>query len=96
MRTWALLLGGLIAWSAQFFALYIIASVFETTALARGLAIIVTLLALAADGAVFVRAARWQREAGDRFGRWLASLSLLIAGTSAIAIAWQGAPAILS
>jgi hypothetical protein len=95
MRTWALLLGGLIAWAAQFFTLYIVASVLGTTALARAISIAVTLAAFGADIIVIVRAARWRNAADtDRYGRWLASLALLGAGLSAVAIVWQGMPAI--
>jgi hypothetical protein len=96
VRSWALLLGGLIAWAAQFFVLYIVASVLGSTLLARAIAVAVTLAALAADAAILMRAVRRRREsATDRFGRWLASLALLIAGTSAIAIVWQGLPALM-
>ena len=95
MRAWALLLGGLIAWAAQFFTLYIVASVLGSDGLARGAAIAVTLAALLADGAVMIVAAqRWREDIGDSFGRWLTSLALLIAMVSAIAIVWQGLPAI--
>jgi len=82
--------------AAQFLPLYIVASVFGSGTLARGLAIAVTLAALIADGAVFLCAARWQCGTDDRFSHWLASLGLLIAGTPSIAIVWQGAPALLA
>lgn len=96
MRTWALLLGGLIVWAADFFLLYAIASIFLTSPTARILAVIVTLAALAADAWLMLRSWKRYNSPADDYGRWIAWIALLGAGISAIAVLWQGFPAILA
>ncbi len=94
MRTWALLLGGLLLWTLHFFALYIVASVFLTTPLARALTLVITVACL---GAVWLLSRRARRTAAvtamDRWVRAVALPGLMLAG---VAILWQGLPALLA
>ena len=93
MRAWAWLLGGLIVWTVHFFAIYIVASVFLTTTIARALTLLVTLACLAADGWLVARLRR--QGGGDDFSEWLRTLALIGAGISAVAVLWQGLPALI-
>ena len=97
MRAWAFMLGGLIVWTVHFFSIYIIASIFLTTILARILTLAITVACLAADGALLARALRGVRgRAGDEAARWNVSLAALAAAISLVAVAWQGLPALLA
>ena len=96
MRTWALLLGGLLVWAADFFLLYGIASIFLTTPIARILSVLVTLAALAADAWLIWLSWRRYRSPADEYDRWIGWIALLGASISAVAVFWQGFPAILS
>ncbi|MDQ3143860.1 MAG: hypothetical protein M3Q57_03145 [Pseudomonadota bacterium] len=96
MRNWAFMLGGLIVWAVQFFALYIIASVFMTTTLSRVLTAIITIACLAADGWLLRHALAKRAERADDIARWRATLAALAAALSLIAVAWQGLPALLT
>lgn len=96
VRYWTFLLGGVIVWAVDFFLLYAIASIFLTTPLARVLAIIVTLGALAADSVLIWIAWNRHRTATDDYRRWFATLALLSAAISMLAVLWQGFPAILA
>lgn len=93
MRGWRFLLGGLIVWAVHFFACYIIASIFLTTPLARGLALLVTLGCLVAVALLFA----YVRRSGARAATdaWMRAVALWGIGLSAIAIVWQGLPALL-
>lgn len=93
MRAWAYLLGGLIVWAIHFFAVYIVASVFLTTTIARILALVVTLGCLAADGWLLLRLRR--SSGGDDFHEWMRMIALIGAGLSAVAVLWQGLPALI-
>ena len=96
MRTWALLLGGMIVWTVHFFTIYGIASIFLTSTLSRVLTLLVTAACLAADALLLWWAIRDLRGSGsDEFSRWLRRLAALIAASSLIAVLWQGLPAIL-
>lgn len=97
MRAWAFLLGGMIVWTVHFFSLYIVASIFLTSTLARILVGLITLACLAADGVLLARALRASRgELADEAGRWNVSLAALAAAISLVAVAWQGLPALLA
>lgn len=96
MRSWVFLLGGVLVWAADFFLLYMIASIFLTTPLARLLAMLVTLAALAADAFLLWLAWTRHRSAKADYDRWFASLALLTAAISAVAVLWQGFPAVLA
>lgn len=87
MRAWAAMLGGLIVWAIHFFALYAAGSVFPETATARLITGAVTLACLAAAAAILVRALRL----APGLQRTLALAGALL---SAIAIIWQGLPAL--
>ena len=92
MRTWAILLGGMIVWTVHFFALYIIGSIFLSTLLARWLVAGVTLFCIAAD----VRLLFWIRARRDHlFDGWAASVGLILAGLSLVAVVWQALPILL-
>ena len=95
MRSWGLLFGGLLVWAADFFLLYGIASIFLDTPIARILSVIVTFGALAADAWLMLLG--WKRYSSppDDYGGWIACIGLLGAALSAIAVLWQGLPAIL-
>ncbi|MDQ3077213.1 MAG: hypothetical protein M3Q83_00040 [Pseudomonadota bacterium] len=96
MRSWAFMLGGLIVWAVQFFALYIIASVFMTTTLSRVLTAIITLACLAADALLLQGAMAQRAKRTDDIARWRASMAALSAAVSLVAVAWQGLPALLT
>lgn len=93
MRAWTYMLAGLIVWTVHFFAVYIVASVFLTTPLARALALLVTLVCVAAEGWLLWRVAK-ARVAGD-LNAWMRTLSLAGIGISILAVLWQGLPALL-
>lgn len=93
MGAWRLLLGGLTVWAAHFFALYAVASIFESSMTARLLVGALTAVALAANAAILVLALR--RPAGGAFSRWVRSLGLIGAGFSIVAVIWQGLPALI-
>ncbi len=94
MRGWTFLLAGLIVWTVHFFASYIIASIFLSTLAARALALLVTFGCL---GAVAVLLARIMRsDTPTAMDAWMRTVSLLGLGLSALAITWQGLPAVIS
>lgn len=88
------MLGGMIVWTVHFFSLYAIASIFLTTPLARGLALLVSGGCLVADAWLFRRAFVAKRD--DEIDGWNRKLSLLMTGISALAVIWQTFPAILA
>ena len=97
MRSWALLLGGMIVWTVHFFTLYAIGSIFLTSTLARVLTVVVTAACLAADAYLLRWAIRDLREGErDEFSAWLRRLAALIAAISFVSVLWQGFPAILA
>lgn len=96
MRSWAFLLGGLLIWTADFFLLYGIASIFLDTLLAHVLSGIVTVAAMAAAGWLLLVAWRRYRHSDDEFGRWIALIATLGYAISLLAVTWQGFPAILA
>lgn len=93
MRIWALLLGGLVLWTIHFFALYIVASIWLTTPLARGLTLLITLLCLGAVAFFLFRARR--HEAGTAMDHWVRAVGSVGLGIAGVAILWQGLPALL-
>lgn len=90
------MLGGLIVWAVQFFALYIIASIFMTTPLSRVLAAATTLACLVADALLLRGALALRRARNDEVALWRASLAAMAAGISLVAVVWQGLPALLA
>jgi hypothetical protein len=93
MRAWAYMLGGLIVWTVHFFAVYIVASVFLTTTIARITTAIVTVGCLVANGWLVMHLRR--PSGGDEFSEWMRKLALTGAGLSAIAVIWQGLPSLI-
>lgn len=96
MRFWRNLLGGLILWTAHFFATYIIASLWPGTSLARILVVMATVLALAVAGWRAVLVLRHMRTAADGFLRWSGGLALLGYALAGAAILYQGLPSLLA
>lgn len=93
MRSWLLLLGGLLVWVVHFFALYAVGSIFLTTNLARGLTILLTIFCLAATAVIARRASRGCPS--DAENRWIRAVGLWSVGIGAVAILWQGLVALL-
>ncbi len=93
MRAWAYMLGGMIVWTVHFFAIYIVASVFLTTTVARMLTLVITLACLAADAWLILRLR--VPSGGDEFREWMRKLALVGAGISTVAVLWQGLPALI-
>jgi hypothetical protein len=96
VRKWGLLLGGLLVWTAQFFLLYGIVSIFPGTMLARILAIAVTIAALAACAWIILFAWKLIHSTHDEVDRWIARTGFAVALISLVSILWQGLPAILN
>ena len=94
MRAWAFLLAGPLVWAAHFFILYGIGSVFPDDPIASWLTLVVTGLALAADGGLLWLVALRRLGRDDRFDRWGDGLAALGLGLSFVAVAWQGLPAL--
>ena len=90
MRYWRDLLGGLLLWTAHFFAIYGVASIWPGTQLARILTAVVTVLALALCGWLSVIGLRHFRAATDDMHRWSWSLALLGYALAGVSIAYQG------
>ncbi|RSV18267.1 hypothetical protein CA236_09250 [Sphingomonas sp. ABOLG] len=95
MRAWAWMLGGMIVWAVHFFAVYIVASVFLTTDIARILTVMMTLACLAADGWLIARLRQARAGTQDSFSDWMRWIALGGAGLSLVAVLWQGLPALL-
>lgn len=93
MRGWTFLLGGLIVWAVHFFALYIIASIFLTTPMARALALLVTSACLVA-GALLLRQTL-RNDVPTQTDAWMRAVALCGLGLSAVAIVWQALPAFI-
>lgn len=92
MRGWTMLLSGLVVWAVHFFALYIVASIFLTTPIARVLTLLISAACLGANGLLF-----WRIRRGDGAGAddWFTTMARYGAGVSTLAILWQALPAIL-
>jgi hypothetical protein len=91
MRAWTEFCGGLIAWTAHFFALYIIASLLPGQPAANWLVLGATLAAFVALGLMLRPMLRRRTDDLDGFDRWLANLGLMGIALSGVAIAYQGA-----
>ena len=97
MRTWLLLLGGMIVWTVHFFVLYGLGSVFESTMPARVGTALITIACLGADVWLLrlcVLTAR--RNDVETVVGWPARLGAPLALLSLVSVAWQGLPALLS
>lgn len=95
MRAWLLLLSGFIIWTAHFFGVYAAASLFPGTSLAKWLTGLLTLVALGLlAAAVYLVKRRAAGPEDDKLSRWLESLAMLGATLSAVAVLYQGFPAL--
>ncbi len=96
MRSWAILLGGLLVWAAHFFLSYGIASTFPGSWIANLLTLAVTVPALAIDGWILRMAlARRRRRGENALGGWIGDLGAVGAALSLVAVLWQALPAVL-
>lgn len=96
MRTWRLLLGGMLVWAAHFFGAYAIASIFPArVAIARVLAAVLTAACLAALVWLTRRSIAAGRCESDDFSRWVAWLATLLNALSFVAVLWQAFPILL-
>ena len=93
MQTWVKTLGGLLIWAVHFFAAYGVASLFPGTQVARWLVLGLTLAGLGACLGLLMRVTRSLDE--DDFTRWRSKLSAGGYLVGALAIAYQGLPAVL-
>jgi hypothetical protein len=92
MRSWLLLLAGLLVWAAHFFALYAIGEFGGEATEWRVAVVLLTILCLAANlGLVF---ALLKARRTDGFERWRASVAAGGLALSVIAVTWQGLPAL--
>ena len=96
MRAWLFLLGGLIVWTIHFFGIYAVASILLDTLLSRALVLLLTMLCLGADAAILIRALPRSRGGAAEPARWTMKLAALGAALSAVAVLWQGLPALLA
>ena len=96
MRFWRNLLGGLLLWTAHFFAVYIIASLLPGAPAAAILVLLVTAVILALTLWLLVRTVSAMRRASDDLQRWSSVLALLGYALAAIAVIYQGLPAAIS
>lgn len=97
MRTWLLLLSGLIIWTLHFFGIYTAASLFPGTSLAKWLTGLLTLAALVLLAAVlFLLKGKLKDRESDSLSLWAHRLTLLSGALAGIAILYQGLPALIA
>lgn len=83
MRTWLILLGGLIVWTVHFFGLYAIGEADPRTAWVMAL----TALCLAAN--IWLLLHLLQMRSVEHFATWRRSVAIGGAGLSLVAVVWQ-------
>ncbi len=88
MKSWLILLGGLLVWTAHFFGLYAIAEIAPHAGLVMGL----TALCLAADLVLLRVVIRLRRD--DPFAAWRRSVAIAGVYLSLLAVCWQALPAL--
>jgi hypothetical protein len=91
MRSWLILLGGLLLWAAHFFLAYGLGEFAAQDAAVRIAIVAATLLAVAAE-LLLLRHCLRQREAD--FAGWQYRIGAVGAAIGGIAILWQGLPAL--
>lgn len=94
MRSWTILLGGLLVWAAHFFMLYGIGEFAGATAGSRTSVLLTSALALLADGLLARRLLPLVRT--DEFAHWRAGVALGGIALSALAVLWQTLPALIA
>ena len=92
MRSWLVLLAGLLVWAVHFFALYAIGEFGGDHGAARIAVGLSTALCLAITAVLLAKVLRAPHSAG--FERWRASVATGGLCLAAIAIAWQSLPAL--
>lgn len=92
MKTWLILLGGLLVWTFHFFGLYAIAEFAPSSVSTIATVIVLTLLGLAADLWLLQRIRRLP--AIDQFSAWRRSVALGGVLLSLVAVCWQSLPAL--
>ncbi|MGB3930596.1 MAG: hypothetical protein WBL20_16760 [Sphingobium sp.] len=90
MKSWLLLLGGMLVWTVHFFGVYAIAEI----APRAWPVVALTVLAVATDLWLLRHIRREPDSAG--FSGWRRSVALGGAALSLVAVTWQGLPAMLS
>jgi hypothetical protein len=83
MRSWLVLLGGLLVWTVHFFGVYAIGEIDPRVAWVIAL----TLVCLAANVWLLFYVARMR--ADEHFSRWRRSVAAGGAGLSLVAVVWQ-------
>lgn len=94
MRTWLVLLAGMIVWTIHFFALWTVGSVVLSVPVARVIVATLTIACFLADAGLLMVLVR--KRAGDELEKWVRSLGLLGVGLSLVAVTWQGLPALVT
>ena len=89
MRSWLILLGGLLVWTVHFFGLYALAEIAPHSGLVLGL----TAICIAAD-LWLLRRSR-SLPASEDFSAWRRSVAMGGAALSLVAVGWQGLPALV-
>lgn len=95
MREWRHLLGGMLLWTAHFFAVYGIASLLPGTRLAAILVLFATGFALAIAGYLLAVTVREHRTEEDSLKRWSSKGSAVLYALAGLAVLYQGLPALL-
>lgn len=90
MRSWLILLGGLLVWTVHFFGLYAIAEIMPHA----GLVLFLSLICVAADLWLLHRGRHML--ADTPFITWRRSVAMGGAVLSLIAVCWQALPALVS
>lgn len=89
MRTWLLLLGGLLVWAVHLFGIYAAGEIWGHAPPARIAVVALTIAGLAANAGLI--AILWRCPDQDGFAGWVRSVALMASGLSIVAICWQGA-----
>lgn len=101
MRTWFFMLGGMVVWAAHFMGVYAIASVADVArdadaAAARWIVAGFTAACAAAAAAFGLAGLRRLRRTGDDpYQRFTATVAAVGGGIAAVAVVWQGLPALV-
>lgn len=93
MSNWRMLLGAMTIWAMHFALIWTAASIWGTSTIAKAVAGIGTVLALAALAIIARRIA--SQPAGDSVDNWFRSLGLTSCAVAALSVVWQAAPAVL-
>ncbi len=94
MRSWTILLGGLLVWAAHFFALYGIGEFAGASAVSRAVVLLLSAFALLANGLLARHLLPLSR--ADDFACWNRQLALGGIALSALAVVWQTLPALIA